>query len=89
MRYRVIVKRHVVWFAAAQLFDVDKVSRDFLFRSTFPSPVVVVVVVVVVAELPQNPRYWSSEGSDTDETNGKGEWNSEIGSPSVWRFCPI
>lgn len=49
--------------------DVDKVSRDFLFRSTFPSS----LSVVVVAELPRNPRYWSSEGSDTDETNGKGE----------------
>lgn len=84
MRYRVIVKRHVARFAAARLFDVDKVSRDFLFRSTFLSP----VVVVVVAELPQNPRYWS-EGSDTNETNGKGEWNPEMGSPLVWRFCPI
>jgi len=51
---------------------VDKVSRDFLFRNTFPSSS---LSVLVVAQLPQNPRYWSLERSDTNETNGKGEWN--------------
>lgn len=77
MRYRVIVKRHVARFAAARLFDVDKVSRDFLRRSTFPLPVPRRRSVVVVAEIPRNPRYWSSGGFDTDETNGKGEWNPD------------
>lgn len=65
-------KRHVARFAAASWkFNVDKVSRNLLFSEHFSFS------HSHRRRSSGNPRYWSMEGSDANETNKRGERNPD------------